>query len=780
MRKPDAPRGRRAYSYNRKILLSSLRSYVTVLIIPFALSLLFYGVYLSRTKTDATELNTQVLASASVQMDIHLDEVDSIAREISSGAAVRSFQWNTKGFEYPNAYRMIEVRDSLGNYTLTQGFIDDYFLLFNNSRVAISNRFIYSYDDFFNQYLHFSDDQSKRFRDQLEGHSLEAGLRPSVEMGLLNQSPARYLMLINPMMDLGDGYICMLINEESITSLFDIIDLAGTGCVFVADPSGEVVSRVSGERCAFDVLYRAVMARLEETPGQTSFTMSTTDGPMLVNQIRTANRGLTYVSVQPVRAILSRVNQLRDIMLLCYMAALLLGFVLCLRQARNATTPIASLMDAVGLESSDSAEALSTIQDIVTDLKTDNDSLQRVAGAHKLLLRSSFASRLLHGSFSGEAEALRIGQTIIPEYAHFTTAHVLLFHIAPRMEDGSEEVLLRLTGSMKVALRDILDRFLDTALTYDVDEETLALVVFNQTPEAIDALFEKLLAALPEALRSSLTVYGGDGCTPPLPHIARSFESARTTMAAHLLGGRTYHSGILWADTSASAPQYFFPPDMRYRLTESVTHGNHTDVTAILSELFQTNLVDRPLKPAIIRLFISDLLSAGVGCLPLLPKVPENDDVNERINAITTASVRNQPRMIQDFFRLLTDCAEPEAGDEATLIRQVTDYLGANYADSNLSLASISEHFSVNASVLSTTFKQQMGKNLSAYLEDIRIREAQRLLRTTDWTVNRIAEAVGYLSASTFCRAFRRNTGQNTSTFKAFSDRQEDGKGQPL
>ena len=41
-----------------------------------------------------------------------------------------------------------------------------------------------------------------------------------------------------------------------------------------------------------------------------------------------------------------------------------------------------------------------------------------------------------------------------------------------------------------------------------------------------------------------------------------------------------------------------------------------------------------------------------------------------------------------------------------------------------------------------------------------------RLLRTTDWTINQISEAVGYLSASTFCRAFRRNTGYNTSTYK--------------
>lgn len=75
--------------------------------------------------------------------------------------------------------------------------------------------------------------------------------------------------------------------------------------------------------------------------------------------------------------------------------------------------------------------------------------------------------------------------------------------------------------------------------------------------------------------------------------------------------------------------------------------------------------------------------------------------------------------------------------------------------------------FSINPSTLSTIFKQQTGKNISSYIEDIRIKEAMRLLRTTDWTINQISEAVGYLTASTFCRAFRRNTGYNTSTYKS-------------
>ena len=768
---------REPITWNRKLLFSSLRSYAIVLIIPFLLCSVFYFLSLAEAKRGAIHLNTQVLAAASAQVDIHLNEVDSIAQEIISSNTVRAFQWKSTGFDYPNAYRLIEVRDSLGNYTMTQEFIDHYFLLFNHSRIAMSSSFIYSYQDFFTHYLNLTEAERADFSERLTDHSMDTGLQPAREMKILNQDSRRYLMLVEPFIDLGDGYICMLIDDANITSMFDSINLSDTGCVYVADRSGAVITHTEGADCDFESLRRATQAHLDARPEETDFTLTLSGQAMLVNVVHAAGSGMTYVAVQPLDVILAQVNMYRNVMLLCFAAALLLGFLLCLRQARQATSPVSSLMEAVGLYSGDSMEALRTVQDIVVELQADNENLQRIAGEHKLLLRSSFTSRLLRGSFSSDAEALRLGQTLIPEYAHFTSARVLLFHLAPRMETAGEDTRLKLAGSMKVALKDILDQVVDSTLSYDTDEETLALVVFNQDHGAINALFGRLRGELPQSIRDSLTVFGGSSCTPPLPHISRSFESARSTMAAYLLSERGPSDEIIWADRRVSALHYFFPPDMRYRLTESVTHGMWEDVEGILNELFQANLLERALKPAVVGLFVSDLVSSGINCLPLLPHPLGDDDVNERAMAIINAPLLRKREMILDFFCELTRCADVPQGDASQVIRQGSAYIASHYSESGLSLTSIAGAFTMNASVLSTMFKQQTGKNLSTYLEDMRISEAKRLLRTTDWTINRIAEAVGYLSANTFCRAFRRNTGKNASAYRAMAE-QKTAKGE--
>ena len=492
---------------------------------------------------------------------------------------------------------------------------------------------------------------------------------------------------------------------------------------------------------------------------------------MLVTYLKTEANGLTYITVQPMTIVKAKVNVYRMIMLAAMSVSLVIGLLLCYRQARHLSTPMLSLMDAVGLYEGDSKEALNIIEDMVVTLRSNNESLQRLAKEHRVLLRSSFASRLLRGNFSNEAEALRICNYVCPEHADFSFVRTPLLHLEPLADEADEETRLKLIGSLKLALKDVLEGLLPNCLPYDMDEETLALIIFDMDREEIDGVYQQLLAVSPRYLRESISAFGGQRRNPPLPKVFRSFESARITMMIHQLNPAQNKPTIIWADTNVTGMQCFFPADVRYRLTESITRGIHNDVASILNKLFQVNLVERPVRPAIFRLFVSELLSTAVGCMPLLSQGIAEEELHEHIISITNAPAKHQCELLLDFFRLLTSCAESSQNDTVNQIRQVVNYIGNHYRESNLSLTSIAEKFSLNASMLSTMFKQQTNKNLSTYLEDLRIQEAQRLLRTTSWTINHIAEEVGYLSANSFCRAFRRNTGYNTSTYRSLSEK---------
>ena len=756
---------------NRKVFLSCLRSYALVLAIPFLVSVLFYIISINETEKYATQLNNSVLVSASESFDIHLQEVSSIAHEITHNPSVRAFQGNTSGFMYPYAYKMVEVRNSLEGYSLVQSFVDQYFLFFNNPQIVMNDLIIYKYEDFFADYLHFADDVHDRFMQDLNALTLKTGLVPAREISILKEKGS-YLSMVQPLFGMGNGYLMILIDEQKVTSLFGDINLGKSGAIYIANRNGQMLTSTVGSDCDLDGLYEATIQRALAHPKETNFFLDTQSGEMLVNHLYTSANGLTYVSIQPVDIIMARVNIYRNLMVVCLCVSLVAGLLLSLRQARRISTPITVILDAVGMHSDDSDSALQIISDMVVTLQADNENLQRLASEHKALLRSSFASRLLRGSFSSEAEAYRICQYVYPEYVHFSTARVLLFHLLPQMNDDDADSMMKLLGSMKMVLKEVLDGLFKQTLYYDVDEETLALIVFDKNRDAIDALYQKLYEEVPPYFRECIHAFCGDEVTPPLPKISRSFEQARTTMTMHTLLPGWDNDKLKWPNYNTNTVQYFYPSDVSYRLTEAVIHGNITAVDQALDELFQVNFIDYPIPPAMGRLFLSDLLSTAIRCLPLLSSREEISDemLNVYLSTISEVPTKHQFDLLREFFHTLAKCAEKnrhESGGEQ--IKQVVNYLNEHFRESSLSLLSIAEVFGVNASILSTSFKQQVGENLSAYLENLRIQEAQRLLRTTNMTINQISQEVGYLSANSFCRAFRRNTGYNTSTYKSMT-----------
>lgn len=72
-----------------------------------------------------------------------------------------------------------------------------------------------------------------------------------------------------------------------------------------------------------------------------------------------------------------------------------------------------------------------------------------------------------------------------------------------------------------------------------------------------------------------------------------------------------------------------------------------------------------------------------------------------------------------------------------------------------LSLESVAKEHYISPYHLSRMFKRVTGFSFVEYVNSIRINEAQRLLRETDWKVTMIAERVGYENIGHFGRVFK-------------------------
>lgn len=111
-------------------------------------------------------------------------------------------------------------------------------------------------------------------------------------------------------------------------------------------------------------------------------------------------------------------------------------------------------------------------------------------------------------------------------------------------------------------------------------------------------------------------------------------------------------------------------------------------------------------------------------------------------------------------------------GNESTLsnrlLNRVVAYIEQHLAD-DLTLTQLAQVGGFNASYLSRLFKQLIGVGPSEYILRKRMEKAKQLLADTNERIQDIASATGYLSAHSFTRAFRSETGISPTEWRTIA-----------
>ena len=96
---------------------------------------------------------------------------------------------------------------------------------------------------------------------------------------------------------------------------------------------------------------------------------------------------------------------------------------------------------------------------------------------------------------------------------------------------------------------------------------------------------------------------------------------------------------------------------------------------------------------------------------------------------------------------------------------KIIRYIDEHYAE-DLSLDIIALHFGTSSKYLSRKLKQHLGMNFHNYLTQIRVNHAKILLASTNMKIDEIGHSVGYMSNTTFVRAFKSETGLSPAAYK--------------
>ena len=191
-------------------------------------------------------------------------------------------------------------------------------------------------------------------------------------------------------------------------------------------------------------------------------------------------------------------------------------------------------------------------------------------------------------------------------------------------------------------------------------------------------------------------------------------------------------------------------------------------------ELHRTLYVGGPEHERVVINFAGSLLDGfplrgrnGVVALPAQARW-KGESLARELVAESKEDAPGRDAMLESMLKqllLLVFRAFVERGEEAAppspvhrLMSEIASYVGERYAEPLL-LKDVAERFYVSPFYLSRKFKQCTGFGFAEYVQLVRVREAQRLLRETDLKMIDIAERTGIGPAASFHKLFKRLSG---------------------
>jgi ABC-type sugar transport system substrate-binding protein/AraC-like DNA-binding protein len=196
-------------------------------------------------------------------------------------------------------------------------------------------------------------------------------------------------------------------------------------------------------------------------------------------------------------------------------------------------------------------------------------------------------------------------------------------------------------------------------------------------------------------------------------------------------------------------------------LSRAVQEASEEQVDRFFEDAYQSFLSSELMTPEFFRGFSIEVLSTLIHIL-------KNNDVDEHTlfsdyeslyrNLFNQKTPKNamdwMRRLAKDVIRTLSLSREAES-----LVDRIVRYVNRNYAQP-LSLKVLSCAFGISAPYLGRLFRGAVGKSFTTYLNELRLRKADELLRYSSLRASEVAERIGYANVNYFYTLFKKYRGR--------------------
>ncbi|GLX68812.1 AraC family transcriptional regulator [Paenibacillus glycanilyticus] len=757
----------------RKFLIS----YLIILVIPSIAGYVSYRTSIEVTQSVSIENGITQLERSKEILERRMAEVEGFTRQLALNPDLNALMNEKIKGDQDNVYGIWNVMRQVMPFSQTNDFLQNYFIYLSNYDVILSQGSAYFRPEHYYDNFRYNDMSLAEWKSTVldRNHGSEImPLRPFTNK-TKQTSVVTYMqsLPLDSFSGNSPATVVVIIDEENISSLLSGLEERYGGWTHISDSQGNTISlRGTDENAA---------ARLS---GDTRFDpakVSQFYNDDLVITIRSDKNGWVYQAGIPRHVLMENANQIRTITWLVTGAALLLGLLAGLLLAYRNSVPINRLLGVMkehfGKEGITGRNEFDFLQGNISRMITSNRQLENELNRQLPLVRDGFLKRLIAGEFqSGEEIAAAAAQA----GAHFQSQQgfVSVLRINGYSGMDSVEILNELTAARLIVKQILLELELGSNLLMtDLGSDRIVTICqVNQEEQesgntterkSITDMFEKLIELAYRDYKIHLTASLGEQYHSLL-EVSHSSEQAKQTME---YAEYDIKQSIVWfRDAQPETATYYYPLDIEQRLISTIRAGDKEEAGRMVQAVIEKNTDNRQLSIEMKQQLVGELKGT---LLKLLDQKAflESELQFALKNQIVNVQASNPVAIIQEEIIEIVDAlcgviSSKKSHAHIQMVEEMKQFIAQSYGDPELTLYRIAEHAERPEKYISQLFKEVTATNISDYLEMVRIEHASEMLRTNACTVDEIAERVGYNSAHSFRRAFKRVMGVAPSSYR--------------
>lgn len=752
-----------------------LISYIIILIIPNIAGYVSYRASIDVARASSIENSLMMLEQSEKILERRMDEVAGFTRQLAINKDLNLLMSESIQGEKYNVFGYWKTTREIADYSQTNDFLQNFYIYFNKHNVVLTPGSMYYRPEHYYELNHYEDLSYEEWQKTIVQATHEQHIFPmmSFMQGDKQKSVITYAQSL-PLNSFGNPHatVVVLIDEKIISNLLESMTSQYGGWAFISDESNHTLSAQGIKETEISALQ---LSENEEANKSSRYE----NGMLLITQ-RSEKTGWVYRAGIPQEALMAKANTIKrmtwGLSAVAIVVGLIIGLLLAYRNSMPLHRLLTVLKEQIGMDTVHAKNEYEYLSGSISNLIINNKQLQSELNKQIPILRDTYLKRLITGEYNSPKEIEAVGSQagigLNREYGS-----VGIIQINGYANISSKEAIYDLSVARLIVKQMMTEIDIEHPMA-DLGSDKMVVLFTSETEpnelwrKYVERIIEQLSEKIYTAYDISFTIAMG-GPYHTLSDINRSFDEARQSLEYSIYMG--VKDTVWFQDTVRETSMYHYPIDMEQRLLNTIKAGEIEEGKRILAQVFHQNFNGRELSYEMTEQLIGEIKGTILKLFDLkgLHSTELFEDVRKKMASIVPKNGLEQVRnslenIIEDFSGLVTG-RKNDLHHET--IQRIIVFMETEYTDPDITLYRIAQKAGLSEKYISQLFKEQKGINISDYLESIRINKASELLAEKNFSIDEVALQVGYNSAHTFRRAFKKVKGDSPSKYRLSSDR---------